>query len=76
VAVDWDWVYCHVIRLTGWTWEYVDECVTIPQVKALIAYSKENPSADQILAARYGIGQKTGTQQDLEEQVAAIKGMR
>jgi hypothetical protein len=31
----WDRHYAELINLTGWTWEYIDACMTLPRLYAM-----------------------------------------
>lgn len=40
----------------GWTWEYVDEFMTIPRFMEMTSYWKENPPTHILVAAYMGVG--------------------
>lgn len=47
----WAAVYARVITATGWTWEYLDDNVTIPRLTALTAHWRDTPPAHEALAS-------------------------
>lgn len=36
--MDWDALYAQLIAATGWTWDHIDQRVTLPQANALAAH--------------------------------------
>jgi hypothetical protein len=42
----------------GWTFEYIDECMTLPRVHAITRYQKQNPPVHWMLASFFGAGDK------------------
>lgn len=46
---------CH---FTGWTWDYIEECMTIPRVKALMRHWEKTPPLPVMIAAYLGIKPK------------------
>jgi hypothetical protein len=47
----------------GWTWEYIDEFVTLPRLKEITAYQKKHPALHELVAAFMGVGTKKGPKQ-------------
>jgi hypothetical protein len=44
-----------VCQHTGWTWDYVDETLTVARLKALQDYWADNPPVQAMIAAYFGI---------------------
>jgi hypothetical protein len=43
----------------GWTWEYVDECMTLPRLDSLSNYWSDHPPVHKMIAAYLGIKPKS-----------------
>ena len=56
----WGEIYAHLITVTGWTWEYIDEIMTLPRLSELSAYWYDHPPTHVIAAWSAGIKPKTG----------------
>lgn len=56
--MNWGEVYAHLITVTGWTWEYIDENMTLPRLAGLSAYWESHPPTHIIAAAYAGIEPK------------------
>ena len=54
--------------MTGWTWEYIDEFVTLPRLDALRKYWEKTPPAHVSVAAFFG----ANTRSTVEEPVKPI----
>lgn len=56
-------MYAHLLTcFPGWTWEYIDANMTIPRLKEITAYQKQNPPTHVMIAAYLGIGaEESGT---------------
>jgi len=50
----WELLYCHLITCFNWSWEYIDDHMTLPRLDALREYWKSNPPLHQIMAAYAG----------------------
>lgn len=48
-------MYARLCSATGWSWEYVDECVTLPRLYAFLDYWKLAPPVAESVAAFVGI---------------------
>lgn len=55
---DWDEVYAEVITATGWTWEYLDEFVTLPRLNAITRHWLKFPPVHITAALFAGIENK------------------
>lgn len=42
----------------GWSWEYIDEQMTIPRLDAINAYHRKHPPLHLAVAAYLGVGEK------------------
>jgi hypothetical protein len=75
----WDELYAHLVVETGWTWEYIDERVTLPRLSALIRYWGEHPPVS--LLVRQFLGHKPrrakapGSPKDLDAFIKAFSAM-
>jgi hypothetical protein len=66
--VDWDALYAHLLAcFPGWTWEYIDEQMTIPRLEAITAYQREFPPQHVLIAAYLGAGKKAKTSEFTED---------
>ncbi len=55
-------MYARLCSTTGWTWEYVGQCVTLPRLYAFLDYwNNEAPPVAESVAAYLGINRKKGT---------------
>jgi len=52
---------------TGWTWEYIDDFMTIPRIKDMSAYWQDNPPLHQMVASYFGIDRKPKTEPTLAD---------
>ena len=50
--MNWGEIYAHLITITGWTWEYINENMTLPRLASLSAYWNKHPPT-HFLAAWY-----------------------
>lgn len=48
-------MYARICSATGWTWEYVGQCMTLPRLYAFIDYWKSAPPVAESVAAFVGI---------------------
>ena len=55
---DWDEIIAHVCSSTGWSWDYVEETLTVPRLLALCACWRNHPPAHLLLAAWLGVKPK------------------
>lgn len=55
--MDWGYLYSHLVQSTGWTWEYIDDFMTLPRLWELESYWKTAPPT-HVSAARiaYSLG--------------------
>ena len=68
---DWDAIYAHLITVTGWTWDYIDDFVTLPRLYALNEYWIEHPPIHLTMAAFAGIKpQKKGSNGKIEKKLS------
>jgi len=65
--VDWGHLYCHIIACTGWTWEYIDDHMTIPRLLLMNDYWQQSPPLHTMVAAYFGIGKDKEPESDLSE---------
>ena len=56
--MEWGELYGLVICETGWTWEYVDERMTLPRLRDFIDHWKNAPPLRVALGAVLGAGKK------------------
>ena len=56
--MEWGELYGLIICETGWTWEYVDERMTLPRFRDLIDHWKTAPPLRVALGAFMGAGKK------------------
>jgi hypothetical protein len=54
-VTDWDSVYAYLIAATQWTWEYIDEFLTLPRLNALQKHWRRFPPVHMTAAAFAGI---------------------
>lgn len=47
-----------VVNLPGWTWEYVDEYMTLPRLAALTEHWTRTPPISEVVAAAVGARSK------------------
>lgn len=52
----WDDTYSHIIACTGWTWEYIDDFMTLPRFDAMQKYWRNNPPVHILLRDFFGVG--------------------
>jgi len=45
-----------LIACTGWTWEYIDNYMTIPRLSEMTDYWADYPPAHVMIAQYFGIG--------------------
>ena len=58
-AADWDFLYSHLLAcFPGWTWEYIDDHMTVPRYLAIQRYQKDNPPLHLMVAAYFGVGKE------------------
>ena len=70
---DWDKIIANICHLTGWTWDYVEETLTIPRLKALYGEWRVNPPLPIIVAAFLGVKPKEeGSTEELVERVMGL----
>ncbi len=48
-------MYARVACATGWTWEYIGQCMTLPRLYAMQDYWKGAPPVHESVAAYLGI---------------------
>lgn len=53
--IDWDEEYALLITVTGWTYEYIDEWVTLPRLNALKRHWLNSPPVHITVARFVGI---------------------
>lgn len=53
-ATDWDALYWQIIRLTGWSWETVDNSMTLSRLASMQESLNVSPSTDSLVAAYLG----------------------
>ena len=62
--IKWGLLYTYLLTcFPGWTWEYIDDFMTLPRLKDIFSFHDENPPQHRILnalAKYYGIEQKGG----------------
>ena len=51
-------MYARVACATGWTWEYIGQCLTLPRLYALYDHWNEYPPVHESVAVALGL--KTG----------------
>jgi hypothetical protein len=65
-------LYAHLVASTGWTWEYIDERLTLPRLKALNRYWAHSPPPHILLRHALGFkpairtSQAANSEQDLQ----------
>lgn len=50
-------MYARVAIDTGWTWEYIGQCLTLPRLYAMLDYWKQFPPLREAVAAFVGVPQ-------------------
>lgn len=68
-------MYAHLIACTGWTWEYIDDFMTVPRMTEMTQYWKGSPPLHLMVAAYFGIekpSQQAKTVESKESDEAAI----
>ena len=77
--IDWDAIYAMVSSAIGVTWEYLDQCMTLPRLYAYFRHWEESPPVHVTLAAfikglsgnRGNVGKNAeGGEQDLNRIIA------
>jgi hypothetical protein len=53
--VNWDEEYAYIIAGTGWTWEYIDEFMTLPRLNAMRKVWDQYPPVNVTAALFAGI---------------------
>ncbi len=48
-------MYARVAIATGWTWEYIGQCLTLPRLYAMLDYWKQFPPLHESVAGALGI---------------------
>ena len=48
--VDWDALYATLIARTGWTWEYIDEHMSVPRLEAMNRQWERTPPLNEAVA--------------------------
>jgi hypothetical protein len=51
---DWDALYWHIVRITGWDFETIDTTMTLSKLTALSEHLAKNPLVDELVAAYVG----------------------
>lgn len=60
--------------MSGWTWEYVENQLTLPQMRAMYEEWQHNPPVPMMVAAFLGIKPHTsGTHEELVNDIASIQ---
>ncbi len=54
-SIDWDDIYVHLIACTGWTWDYIDQHMTLPRLIAMNSYWTEHPPLHLLVSAYFGV---------------------
>jgi hypothetical protein len=52
-------VYADVAASTGWTWEYIGQCMTLPRLAAMNAHWRKYPPVHVSVALFVGAGERT-----------------
>ena len=60
-------MYARIACTTGWTWEYIGQCLTLPRVYAMVQYWKASPPVNEAVAAYLGIGDKATVEQPITD---------
>lgn len=50
----------------GWTWEYIDNHMTIPRLLHINKYQQDNPPIHAMIASYFGDGKKSETNESGE----------
>lgn len=66
-AEGWDELYAKVITATGWTWDYLDECLTLPRLNALLKHWQSSPPVHITSALVAGIQPAMSTRPKIKE---------
>ncbi len=65
---DWDALYAHLLTcFPGWTWEYIDDHIDIPRIRALTSYWRLHPPLHIVVPAALGIKPQSGGSQSIED---------
>lgn len=59
---------------TGWTWEYIDDNMTIPRLQAMSDYWQEHPPLHQLVATFLGVKSKAPKEQDNASLLELVGG--
>jgi hypothetical protein len=70
-------MYSHIIMATGWTWDYIDDFMTLPRLYAMHEYWKQWPPVHIIQALKAGIKpkQEVKTAEDMQKAMDELSGM-
>jgi hypothetical protein len=66
--VNWGELYAHLLTcFPGWTYEYIDDHMTIPRVLEINAYQAKCPPLHIMVAGYLGIGSKSSKPSETDE---------
>ncbi len=69
-------IVAHVCHMTGWTWDYVEDTLTVPRLKSLYVEWKKHPPIPILLAAFMGIKPvEKGEPSELVERLQAMQSV-
>lgn len=63
------------MTFTGWTWEYIDENMTLPRLYAIYRHWERRPPTHWMIAAYFGLDKETPKPKDVHEDFGAILAM-
>lgn len=70
---DWDRIIAHTCCMTGWTWDYVEDHIIVPRLKALHEQWRRYPPIPIMIAAALGMTPKEeGSGEELVERIMSL----
>jgi len=72
-VINWDGIYARVITALGWTWEYIDEFLTLPRLNALVKHWQDFPPVNETVAVFVGVkSEKPKARKEVENAWQAV----
>jgi hypothetical protein len=69
---DWGFICSDLITITGWTWEYIDEFMTLPRLYDLSRYWRDYPPIHALIGAFLGVKPSVKSEQKEKESIDQI----
>lgn len=68
------------MTITGWSWEYIDEYMTLPRLYGMMEYWQEHPPVHILMAAKLGLKSRRSRRksspknEDMEKMISDFAG--